>query len=124
MSRILTIVGSQELALGQIHKAWDIIKKEIQEYQPEKIYSGGAKGVDTYAIECANIMGFPWEEFRPTAEDLLLGGFGKYKPRNMKLAAICDRLVCIRSHQSTTYGSGWTADYAEKLGKQVERYKI
>lgn len=124
MSRILTIVGSQDLTVEQVEKVIEICHSEVRSYIPEKIYSGGAKGVDRIAIDVAGIYAVRWEEFTPTEEDLSYVGFERYKPRNMKLAAICDRLVCIRSKQSRTYGSGWTADYAEKIGKQVERYKI
>lgn len=124
MTGILTIVGSQNLTLHQELEVKSLCNKEIFDHQPTKIYSGGAIGVDTLAIKCANALEIPWEEIVPTDEDMLYEGFARYKPRNMKLAAICDRLVCIRSKQSRTYGSGWTADYAEKLGKNVERFTV
>lgn len=44
-----------------------------------------------------------------------------YKERNTKIAEECDVLYSIRSSKSETYGSGWTADHAEKLGKEVYR---
>lgn len=124
MTGILTIVGSQDLTLHQQIEVKRICNREIFDYQPIKLYSGGAVGVDKIAVGCAAVLQVDWEEYLPTDEDLELTGFARYKPRNMKLAAICDRLVCIRSIQSRTYGSGWTADYAEKLGKQVERYTV
>jgi hypothetical protein len=42
----------------------------------------------------------------------------------MKVAESCVCLVRIGSPTSRTYGSGWTADYAEMIGKEVTRYII
>ena len=46
------------------------------------------------------------------------------KARNILVAETCDALLCIRDPESSTYGSGWTADYAESLGKPVTRVTI
>jgi hypothetical protein len=41
-----------------------------------------------------------------------------------KVADACICLVRIASTTTKTYGSGWTADYAERQGKSVQRYYI
>ena len=41
-----------------------------------------------------------------------------------RIANACDHLVCIYDPDSKTRGSGWTADIAEKLGKEVTRVAI
>jgi hypothetical protein len=72
------------------------------------------------AIERADLRGIKWREFLPTCENWEHG----YKPRNIDVAEACDFLVRIAARKSKTYGSGWTRDYAAKLGKPCEEFLL
>ncbi len=47
-----------------------------------------------------------------------------YKARNMKVVDGCDGLIAIRHTGSVSYGSGWTAEYADRCGKLLARVEI
>lgn len=135
----LAIVGSRGVSLYQSES---IIKQAILEHQPSIVISGGADGVDRAAVKLAEDLGYATLEYLPTmntwdapddahqTEEIVTergmkvrvpGGF---KQRNAKIAASCDCLVRISSVTTKTYGSGWTADYAEQLGKRVTRFNV
>jgi len=116
---ILAVVGSTALKDGlQAKTATSLIKAVLTRFNPDKVISGGAVGIDSLAEDVAADLGFPFEKFLPKNKRWEPEG---YKDRNMKIAESCDLLLCIRTAQSKTYGSGWTADYAESLGKPVGR---
>lgn len=134
----LAIVGSRGVSAYQ---SSSIIKQTILDHQPRIIISGGANGVDTTSVEVAHDLGYATLEFLSTEktwdaeepgdpiETITQNGMtvtipGGFKQRNMKIAESCDCLVRISSVTTKTYGSGWTADYAEKLGKKVTRYNV
>ncbi len=120
----LAIVGSVDFVDPE---AWGIaeriIREEIEKQNPQVCISGGARGIDTWFKDIAI-----WYGYSP-----LIGNFIEYLPKNARwaprgykdrnrlIAEDCTRLVAIRCHASKTYGSGWTADYAEKIGKEVRR---
>ncbi len=56
------------------------------------IISGGAKGVDTIALEIAKEIGFTTKEkeYKPEKEN-----WEFYKKRNLKIANDCDELYCF-----------------------------
>lgn len=118
---ILAIVGSvsfpewwqKPAAQGIIDWTLDTYYHEI-----ELVVSGGAEGVDTWGEEAAKRMGLPFRSFLPANPRWEPAGF---KDRNILIAEACTDLLCIRYKASKTYGSGWTADYAKKLGKKVQR---
>ncbi len=127
----LAIVGSSDLTFYQAAEVRHIIEGAL-DHLIEKDYfvtvvSGASPkgGVDIIAEEVANKKGIPTLIFRPEInqwhdKDGKMG----YKSRNKRIAQECDVMICIRSEQSKTYGSGWTADHAEKLGKKVERLTV
>lgn len=135
----LAIVGSRDV-LG--YQSESIIKAAILEHKPKIVISGGARGVDTQAVLTAKAMGVTILEFQPSeqtwdvpastkevVETVTDVGMrivvpGGYKQRNESIAEACDCLVRIASHTTKTYGSGWTADQAEKLGKRVYRHTV
>lgn len=51
-------------------------------------------------------------------------GPGGFKERNTRIAKECECLVRIYSPDSKTYGSGWTADEADRRGKTVDRFAL
>ena len=121
---ILAIVGSTAFAergTPERAEATRLINDAIDRYQPDEIVSGGAVGIDSMAAMAAHARGIPTREFLPKNKRWKPDG---YQARNLLIAEACTSLVSIRHHASTTYGSGWTADRAEEIGKSVERYMI
>lgn len=117
----LAIVGSRSWLDGDIPEVKSIIDHAMVFLDPTGIISGGAVGVDTWAEEAAVKWGIPCSVFRPKNDRWDPQG---YKERNRGIAHTCDQLLCIRSYLSTSFGSGWTADYAESIGKKVHRFNI
>lgn len=94
-----------------------------------EVVSGGAKGVDSLAE--SETMGWTYlpevtfRKFLPAHQSWNGGnGLPGYKVRNMQITEYCDELICIRSQESCTFGSGWTANYAEQIGKPVKRIYV
>lgn len=118
----LAIVGSTRFAeWWGIHAARGIADHVVTHHQPELIISGGAEGVDTLAEQIATILGVPTEIHLPASARWEPHG---YKERNILVAQACTHLLAIRCSKSKTYGSGWTADYAESIGKEVRRISL
>ena len=119
----LAIVGSTQFDGDQeaTKRASKIIAQAICVLDPDVIVSGGAKGIDSLAAAFAKVNGIALREFLPEHRRWAPSGF---KERNEKIAQECTDLLCIRHHSSTTYGSGWTADRAQALGRKVERHVV
>jgi len=124
---ILAIVGSRDCH----ESAKVLINGLLGEHKPIAMVSGGARvrasdrmrqlvSVDEEAARMASQAGIQVIELKPTTWTWL--GTGGIKERNMQIAESCVCLVRIGSTTSKTYGSGWTADYAEMIGKEVTRY--
>lgn len=129
---ILAIVGSSQLPPECIETVQWLVARVIMadpQFGPGlEIVSGGATGVDSVAESeayCFASYGVTFRKFKP-AHNSWNGGNGLpgFKARNIQIAQYCDELVCIRHLDSATYGSGWTADYAEKLGTPVRRLYV
>lgn len=118
----LAIVGSTRFAdPGAADVARHIIYQAIWVMKPDVVISGGAVGVDTFGEEIARTAGYSDDRLiihRPRNQRWEPDGF---KDRNLLIAQDCTHLLAIRCKQSKTYGSGWTADRAEELGKTVWR---
>lgn len=115
----LAIVGSVDLTDDQYEAAVYLVTAVVLATRPDSVVTGGAKGVDTIAIKVANARGILLDVRLPDVPR-----WGAFKARNIEIAERCDELIAIRSLQSKTYGSGWTADYAEKIGRKVRRYYV
>ena len=126
---ILAIVGSRDVHRNAI----GLIEKVIAEHKPIMVISGGAVArrtgfalalvsIDQEAVRVANTFGIQTAEIKPTGYTWL--GPGGFRDRNMKIVDACICLVRIASTTSKTYGSGWTADYAGREGKHVQRFYI
>lgn len=86
-----------------------------------EVVSGGAPGVDTIAHQAAIQHEVRFKIFFPNNHRWEPDGF---KERNTQIAMYCDSLIRVSTTDCKTYGSGWTADYAEQLGKPVMRYWV
>lgn len=119
-SHILTENEERDIqqALGYIMNQYD---------KEDEIISGGAKGVDTMAIELAQSHKINTCIIHPKSNTL-----EGYKQRNFKIAEMCDTLFCIttplRPHAQKCYhhdpsadhtktGGCWTMKMALKLNK-------
>jgi hypothetical protein len=116
----LAIVGSTRYADDRraAAKALETISRAIAYYDPQVVISGGAKGIDSMAAELARSLGYDVIEHLPEHPRWEPDG---YKARNLRIAEGCTHLLCIRHPDSKTYGSGWTADRAEAMGRVVHR---
>lgn len=120
----LAVVGSTTFdAKGAWWTAEWIIRAAIEHYAPVCIISGGAVGVDSLAKTIAHEWGYnvadgTFVEYLPEHQRWAPDGF---EARNLVIATDCTQLLRVSCHKSKTYGSGWTADRAQKLGKFVER---
>lgn len=115
----LAIVGSTKFVHpDSLQLSREIILHTLEIYEPELVISGGAIGIDTLARFCAEGMEIPVKEHLPNNKRWEPDG---YKARNILIAEDCTHLLALRCHQSRTYGSGFTADHAEKLGRKVTR---
>jgi predicted Rossmann fold nucleotide-binding protein DprA/Smf involved in DNA uptake len=121
---ILAVVGSTKFQRPEADLlAPQVIATFLAQLQPLRVVSGGAEGVDAMAREIASQFGWYLEdgsfvEHLPKHRRWSPDGF---KERNVLIAEECTHLLAIRCHASKTYGSGWTADYAEKRGRTVYR---
>lgn len=113
----LAIVGSTSLAGNA--EAVAVIERVLDQYRPTLVISGGAEGIDTMAAEAAKRRGIEPLIFLPKYRS-----WPYYKARNMLIVEACEALVRIVASKSKTYGSGWTRDYAVKLGKPTEEHVI
>jgi hypothetical protein len=121
---IMTIVGSRFFrGVTDWHiRATNLITEALDVHKPIIVISGGAVGIDQLAIRLATARGIATTEVIPkTFEWAAEGGL---RERNTQMAEACQCCVRIYDPASATYGSGWTADYAERIGKHVERYPI
>lgn len=120
----LAIVGSRSFPTVPLWiEAEALIVRNIHIYRQdiEEIISGGAEGVDSLAEKWADYYSIPKLVHLPENRRWAPDGF---KDRNIKIAEDCTHLLCIRYEHSKTNGSGWTADYAESIGKVVRRYDL
>jgi hypothetical protein len=143
---VLAIVGSRDVPK---YLSESIIREALLLHKPSLVVSGGAHGVDTDAAILAREEGFATLEIVPKVQSwdgapfvnghsskvdprapgeyVIDGGVvvvveGGFKIRNEKVAETCDCLIRIASRTTRTYGSGWTADRAQDLGKNVYRH--
>lgn len=126
----LAIVGSQAFTeTWKVTVAENLIRSFIgsMEADIEQIISGGCStGVDAMAYRIADWYGFDEDcgdllIHRPEKHQWAPNGF---EERNSRIARDCTHLLCIRDSESKTYGSGWTADRAERFGKHVWRFVL
>ena len=120
---ILAIVGSvnryfteSEEAEARAH-----IRDFLLRTKPNEVISGGAPGVDEWAIDIAKSLGIRTRVFYAAHLRWEPDGF---KERNRKIAETCTMLLRIAHGMSTTYGSGWTRDEATRRGKSTVQYVI
>lgn len=118
---VLAIVGS--VILEGDPDAEEAIRRTFDEHQPSWFVSGGAIGVDKMAEDEGDRRGMGDKKTVHLPEQK---GWFWYKKRDLLIAQDAAKgcLVRIYSGQARTWGSGWTAREAEKLGARVTRIQI
>lgn len=109
------IVGNRE---GWTYKE---VKQRLQHHNitfNDTIISGGANGVDTYALQFAREIGAKMIIIYPNP---LLSSPIRYYKRNFAIARCCDELIAFDKKEYS--GTLNTVNFAEKLNKKVTIYK-
>jgi len=77
------------------------------------IISGGAKGVDSIALEVAHGLGFKTKAYLPEKEK-----WEFYKKRNLKIASDCDELHCfsVPVHKTKCYHHDTPQEHEKTAG--------
>ena len=91
-----------------------LFKSVLEEYNPTKIISGGAKGADSLASKWASEHSIPLTEFLPDYKR-----YGRAAPirRNDLIVDAADLVIAFWDGKSR--GTKYTIDYARKLVKEV-----
>lgn len=112
----LAIVGSRQFDKDPKAKDWaaKYIQWVLMKYKPVAVISGGAIGIDQLAATLAAFEDIEVVEFLPKTKN-----WDGYKARDILIAEDCTHLLAIIHLQSRTNGAGWTADYAQSIGKRV-----
>jgi predicted Rossmann fold nucleotide-binding protein DprA/Smf involved in DNA uptake len=121
MPRVVAIVGSREFPEDKIDKAKALVRGLVASLPIDTvIVSGGARGVDTWAVEAAKARGLPEPQiFYP---DWQKHGRQAGFVRNGKIAAAADEVVAIWNGTST--GTMNTVAKARSMGKPVKVLKV
>ena len=127
------IAGSRSIVdITQVFKAMEAVDFKNEEYTV--IVSGGAKGVDTLAIELASICAIPYLIFKPDWNNLDVPGavvkegqYGKYNAkagidRNRRMAEYADALIAVWDSKSK--GTLNMIDQMVTLGKLCYVYNV
>lgn len=85
------------------------------------ITSGAADGVDSIGEQIADEQWYRKCIFPPKIQQWEPDGF---KARNERIGQVCSYMVAIRCVSAKTWGTGHAAEYAESLGKQVQRWVV
>ena len=107
----IAIVGSRNL-----------IVKDLSLYLPKNcslIITGGAKGVDTCAIQYAQTKGLPITVYLP---DYARYGRGAPLVRNRQIVAAADHILAF--WDGTSPGTRWVIEYAHRQGKPCQVIRI
>lgn len=124
---ILAVVGTREFSsLKAASYAEILIVHEVISGGWDSFVTGDPRysndhGVDAMVSQICRENQKVCQELAPESRRWEPEGF---KARNIKIANIADEMLCIRNPGASTYGSGWTADYMESLGKPVTRVLI
>lgn len=143
-SCVLAIVGSRDAA----HYASEAVCHTVLlDHAPRAVVSGGARGVDTVAMEVAaktcpealrivvRPTDFRWSVpyLRPSPDVCRWRSDGVYeirvnggfKERDARIAQLAECLVRLESTTTKTHGAEWTAREAERLGnRSIYRYTV
>lgn len=135
--RVAIVGTSYRLSLKEQADVKKICIENLKKYPKDTIVvSGGARGVDTIAINVARELGFKTKEYLPETyhwEDR--EGKKGFKSRNLEIENNCDELYCIsipkksarcihhnpiQDHEQTA--GCWTLNLAKSNGKPCKLF--
>lgn len=122
----LAVVGSTKFLNSRWNKiSYDLILNTIDRLgildRSIGIVSGGAQGVDSLGEQLADSWWYRKCIFPPKNSRWEPEGF---KERNELVAQVATWGLGIRCESSSSFGTGWTTQRIEQLGKPIERYLI
>lgn len=124
---ILAIVGTRMFAAPKgLAYASFLVEEEVRSKRWDSFVTGdpeysNREGVDALCMQWCATYDRECRIFAPKTRKWRPDGF---EARNILIAETCDEMLCIRDPGSTTYGSGWTANYCRTLGKPVTTVEI
>lgn len=123
---ILAVVGSvyRDASPECVERVRAAIREAFDRHDPRGFVSGGAHGVDSWAAAEAYTRGMTDADVHEHLPKHQRWGPDGFKARNELVAREAECLVRIYDPASKTYGSGWTADFADRMGKPVERIAV
>ena len=123
----IAIVGASKPTFNEERDAQQfcglMMNQWIKEFDNLEIVSGGAKGIDTVAVDTARGLGIKCKVFVPEVPN-----WEGYKARNLKIAEYCDQIYCLPASLKKTKcyhcnephersGGCWTAKKVKEMGK-------
>ena len=115
------VSGSRRLTYEQRKAAIKILTEYLGELtEDDELHHGCANGIDTLAASIAKMKGIRIVTHPPTCPDWERG----YKPRNKRLVNAVDLLLAFHSSESTTGGTIWTYQYAQRKGVKAEWFEL
>lgn len=119
---VLAVVGSRKFVNPDAYRlAEQQLSAALELLDPSRVVSGDADGLDRWAQNYCWTRHYLVASYRPTHRRWEPDG---YKERNIRVAQECTHLLSIRCLMTSTYGSGWTADYAQQIGRKVRRVTV
>lgn len=122
---VLAVVGTRVLACpGDPQRTGQAAAFAIATLKPDVVITGAARGTDRLAAAAARWCGYAERDgtlriFHPASY-----AWPDLRDRDGLLARQCTHLLRLSCRAATTYGSGWTADEAQRLGADVHRICI
>ena len=125
VSGVLAIVGTRTLACPQDPTvAGRLAADAIGALRPDVVITGAARGTDRLAAAAARWLGYRQADGTLRIYEPASYAWPDLRERDGRLAEDCTCLVRLHCRQATTYGSGWTADEAGRLGKPVRQILV
>jgi predicted Rossmann fold nucleotide-binding protein DprA/Smf involved in DNA uptake len=111
----LAIIGSRDFSdLQMVRDFVGMLDQSVD------IISGGARGVDTVAVEEAKLRKMRWKEFKPRDP----ANKSDYHERNSLIVESCDALVAFWTGQIENSGTYSTIEKARKAGKLLSVFTV
>lgn len=111
IQKTIAIIGSREGFTKEI--IWARLSAYLEKYAPYNIVTGGAPGVDTFAIYYAKHNRIPLEIIRPVDTTKKIN----YLFRNIEIITKADIVVAFWDGKST--GTKFVIDYTKARNKKI-----
>jgi hypothetical protein len=115
----VAIIGSRKRALPEDRLAVGSLVNALD--KDDIIVSGGCRGIDTWAEIAAKTRGMKTLIFTPILNGTKTHGdvVNAYYNRNKKIVSSSDIVYAFPARDGLSGGTGYTVDYAIRIGKKV-----